>query len=274
MCSSGAVHCLQVERLQAAHTSAEGQEQQRLLQGLTAAEQLLADLRLGISAADLQLAAAEAESQHAWETAEAAASEASRLEGVLRQAESHQVAARELQQADGSISVAQQVSEQPPPARHVARAVHVAQNEQAVTTKQTGCHSTCAFCLLGAGAGHVPASLLCCPCAAGARAKPDVGAYGVQQLLKSPGQIDMLQALVQAQAQHAAVQRQLAELQAEQGSRQAVARHQLQRQQRLQSEVATQEGLASAKQAGAAAAAQAQMAADQEAAQAGLAGPV
>ena len=121
------MHCLQVERLQAAHSSAEGQEQQRLLQGLTSAEQLLAELRLGISAADLQLAAAEAESQHAWDTAEAAAVEASRLEGVLSQAEAHQVAARELQQADGSVRVAQQVNEQPPPAMHVSEAFRVAQ---------------------------------------------------------------------------------------------------------------------------------------------------
>ena len=127
VCSSGAVHCLQVERLQAAHTSAEGHEQQSLLQGLTAAEQLLAELRLGISAADLQLAAAEGESQHAQDTAEAAAVEASRLESVLSQAEAHQVAARELQQADDSVRVAQQVSEQPPPATHVARAFSVAQ---------------------------------------------------------------------------------------------------------------------------------------------------
>ena len=92
-----------------------------------------------------------------------------------------------------------------------------------------------------------------------------------QHPFKSPGQLDMLQALVQAQAQHATVQRQLAELKREQGSRQAAAEHQLQRLQELQAEVATQEGLASAKQAEAAAAAQAQMAADQEAAQAGLA---
>ena len=70
------------------------------------------------------------------------------------------------------------------------------------------------------------------------------------------------------------VQRQLAELRAEQGSRQAAAGHQLQRLQRLQTEAATQEGLASVKQAEAEAAAQAQMAADQEAAQARLIGPV
>ena len=127
LCSNGAVHCLQVERLQAAHARAEGQEQQSLLQGLNAAEQRLAELRRGISAADLQLAAAEAESQHAWDTAEAAAAEASKLEGGLSQAEAHQVAASELQQADGNVRVAQQVSEQPPLARHAARAFCVAQ---------------------------------------------------------------------------------------------------------------------------------------------------
>lgn len=87
-----------------------------------------------------------------------------------------------------------------------------------------------------------------------------------------PGQLD-LQTRVQAQAQHATVQRQLAELRGEHGSRQAVMQHQLQRLQRLQTEVATQEGLASAKQAAAGAAAQAQMAADQDAAQAGLTAP-
>ena len=120
LCSNGAVHCLQVERLQAAHARAEGQEQQRLLQGLNAAEQRLAELRRGISAA-------EAESQHAWDTAEAAAAEASKLEGGLSQAEAHQMAASELQQADGIVRVAQQVSEQPPLARHAARAFCVAQ---------------------------------------------------------------------------------------------------------------------------------------------------
>ena len=142
VCGSGAVHCLQVERLQTAHTSAEGQEQQSLLQGLTAAEQLMAELRLGISAADLQLAGAEAERQHAWDTAEAAALEASKLEGLHGQAEAHQVAARELQQADYSVRVAQQVSEQPPLAMHVLRAFCVAKNGQAVTTDQMCCQGT------------------------------------------------------------------------------------------------------------------------------------
>ena len=141
VCGSGAVHRLQVERLQAAHTSAEGQEQQSLLQGLTAAEQLLAELRLGIRAADLQLAAAEAESQHAWDTAEAAALEASKLEGLHGQAEAHQVAARELQQADGSVRVAQQVSEQPPLAMHVLRAFCVAQTWASSHTDQMCCQS-------------------------------------------------------------------------------------------------------------------------------------